>query len=120
MFLFLFCFCFFVVFLCVLWLRVGWLRVVWLATGTTGGCVCLGDEDSIYIHTGCRPSPTITNMKGQLLSLSPMGVTVIPDNNALFFLVGFAFFKGWWFGRFAMTIYDVINPSSLRECLTSR
>ena len=34
-------------------------------------------------------------MKGQLLSLSPMGVTVIPDNNALFFLVGFAFFKGW-------------------------
>ena len=32
-------------------------------------------------------------MKGQLLSLSPMGVTVIPDNNALFFLVGFAFFQ---------------------------
>ena len=77
----------------------------------------------MYIHTGCRPSPTITNMKGQLLSLSPMGVTVIPDNNALFFSSRFCFFQRvvvWWFGRFAMTIYDVINPSSLRECLTSR
>ena len=76
------CFCFFVFCFCGYGFGSGW-------------CVCLGDEDSIYIHTGCRPSPTITNMKGQLLSLSPMGVTVIPDNNALFFLVGFAFFKGW-------------------------
>ena len=81
--------CFFVLFFVLfLWLRVVWL--VWLAPGGVVGsgyhwCVCLGDEDSIYIHTGCRPSPTITNMKGQLLSLSPMGVTVIPDNNALFF-----------------------------------